>query len=126
MKITINSLITTTMVVPFLLAGCATNPNNIAASYVSPVPYQSMNCDQLRAEAGRVSAAASASTGQQSKQATSDAVMTGVSLIVFWPALFFIGGDKTNASEIAQLKGQMKAIEEVNSAKNCGIQFQAS
>ena len=109
-----------------LLTGCATNPNNIAASYVSPVPYQTMSCDQLRSEAGRVASAAAAATGTQSKQATSDAVMTGVSLIVFWPAMFFIGGDKTNATEIAQLKGQMKAIEEVNRAKNCGIQFQPS
>ncbi|MEP7241501.1 MAG: hypothetical protein ABI697_11495 [Devosia sp.] len=112
--------------VPLLLAGCATNPANIAATYVSPAPYQVMDCDQLRAEAQRVSAAAGAASGRQEKQAGGDAVAVGVSLVLFWPAIFFVGGDKTNAAQVAQLKGEMQAIEQVNIAKSCGIQFQAN
>jgi hypothetical protein len=110
---------------PLLLAGCATSPNNIAATYVSPVPYQAMNCAQLRAEAQRVSSAAGAATGRQKQQAGGDAVAMGVSLVRFWPAIFFVGGDKVNATQVAELKGEMNAIEETNGAKNCGIQFQA-
>jgi hypothetical protein len=45
---------------------------------------------------------------------------------LFWPAIFFVGGDKTNAAQVAQLKGEMQAIEQVNIAKSCGIQFQAN
>ena len=48
-----------------------------------------------------------------------------VGMIVFWPALFFVGGDQGNASELSSLKGQMQAIEEANRSKNCGIQFAA-
>lgn len=111
-------------IAPLLLAGCATSPDNIAATYVSPVPYQTMSCDQLRAEAQRVSAAAAAASGRQKQQAGSDAVAMGVSLVLFWPAIFFVGGDKTNATQVAELKGEMQAIEDANSAKSCGIQFQ--
>lgn len=107
-----------------LLAGCATNPNNIAAAYVSPVLYQNLSCDQLAQEAARVSQAAAVATGAQQNQATKDAVMTGVSLVLFWPAAFFIGGDKGNAAEVARLKGEMQAIEQANIANNCGLQFQ--
>jgi hypothetical protein len=107
-----------------LLAGCATNPNDIAPAYVSPVLYQNLSCPQLAQEAARVSQAAAAASGAQQSQATKDAVMTGVGILVFWPSRFFIGGDKGNASEVARLKGEMQAIEQANIANSCGLQFQ--
>jgi hypothetical protein len=73
--------------------------------------YQSYTCPQLAEEAQRVSAQAATATGVQDHQATSDAVATGVGLIIFWPSLFFIGGDKVNAAQLAQLKGEMEAIQ---------------
>jgi uncharacterized lipoprotein YajG len=114
------------LVAPLLLAGCATSPKDIQAAYVSPVPYQSMNCAQLSAEAQRVSAAAASAMGVQQQRASGDAVAMGVSLVLFWTAIFFVGGDKGNAAQVAQLKGQMEAIQQVNAQKNCGIVFQAS
>lgn len=114
------------LVAPLLLAGCATNPKDIEAAYVSPIPYEAMTCDQLRAEAGRVSSAAATATGQQQSQANKDTAAMAVSLIVFWPAIFFVGGDKANAAEVARLKGEMNAIEATSTAKSCGIQFQHS
>ncbi len=107
-----------------LLAGCATNPKDIAPAYVSPVLYEKLSCEQLAAEAQRVSNAAAAASGQQQNQAGRDAAMVGVSLILFWPAAFFIGGDKGAAAEVARLKGEMQAIEQANVSKNCGMQFQ--
>jgi len=107
-----------------LLTGCATSPKDIAPAYVSPVLYQNLSCQQLAAEAARVSAAAAAATGAQQQQASKDATMVGVSMILFWPAMFFVGGDKGNAAEVARLKGEMQAIEQANIQKNCGIQFQ--
>ena len=109
-----------------LLAGCATSPKDIAPAYVSPVLYQNLSCQQLAAEAARVSAAAAAATGAQQQQASKDATMVGVGMILFWPAMFFVGGDKGNAAEVARLKGEMQAIEQANIQKNCGIQFQRS
>lgn len=111
------------LVASLSLAGCATNPNQISAAYVSPVLYENLSCKQLAAEAQRVSNAAAAASGQQSNQASKDAVMTTVGVVLFWPALFFIGGDKGGAAEVARLKGEMQAIEQANIQKSCGIQF---
>lgn len=105
------------------LSGCATSPSDIAPAYVSPVLYQNLSCDQLAQEAARVSQAAAAATGQQQDQANKDATMMTVGMILFWPSLFFIGGDKGNAAEVARLKGEMQAIEQANIARNCGMQF---
>jgi hypothetical protein len=105
------------------IAGCASKSSEIAPTYVSPMTYQSYNCQQLAAEAQHVSAAAAAAAGQQDSQATKDAVATTVGVIVFWPTLFLIGGDKQNAAQPANLKGQMDAIEQASIQKQCGIQF---
>jgi hypothetical protein len=112
-----------TVALTALLAGCATNPKDIAPAYVSPIAYQGLTCDQLAQEAQRVSYAAATATGRQNDQSGRDAVATTVGVVLFWPALFFIGGDKGNAAEIARLKGEMQAIEQANIAKNCGIEF---
>ena len=117
---TINLALGATLV----LAGCATSPKDIQPTYVSPVLYQNLSCQQLAQEAARVSHEAQTATGAQTQQQSRDAVATTVGVIVFWPALFLIGGDKGNAAQIANLKGQMNAIEQASIAKNCGIQFQ--
>jgi hypothetical protein len=88
--------------------------------------YQSFTCQQLAAEATRVSAAAAQAAGQQDSQATKDAVATTVGVLIVWPALFLIQGDKQNAAQLAVLKGQMDAIEQASIQKNCGIQFRAA
>lgn len=108
-----------------VLAGCATSPKDIAPAYVSPILYQSLSCDQLAMEAARVSQAAGIATGAQQDQAGKDAAMMTVGMVLFWPSLFFIGGDKGNAAEVARLKGEMQAIEQANISKNCGLQFAA-
>jgi hypothetical protein len=105
------------------LAGCATRSGDIAAAYVSPIQYQSYSCGQLREEAARVSSRAAIASGAQDQNATSDAVATGVALVVFWPAAFMLKGNSANAQEVAQLKGDMDAIEQANIRKRCGIQF---
>lgn len=108
------------------LAGCASKAADVAPAYVSPIQYQSFTCPQLAAEAQRVSAAASAQAGAQDSQATKDAVATTAAVIIFWPAAFLVQGDKQTAAQLAQLKGQMDAIQQESIVKNCGIQFQTT
>jgi hypothetical protein len=106
------------------LAGCASSSADITPTYVSPMLYQSYNCQQLGLEAQSVSARAAALSGAQDSQRTKDTIATTAAVVIFWPAAFFVGGDKQTAAELAQMKGQMVAIEQASIAKKCNIQFQ--
>jgi hypothetical protein len=106
------------------LAGCASASSDIAPSCVSPVVYQSYNCQQLGLEAQGISQRAAALSGAQDSQRTKDGLVTAAAIVVFWPAAFFVGGDKQTAAELANMKGQMVAIEQASIQKKCNIQFQ--
>jgi|HubBroStandDraft_4_1064222.scaffolds.fasta_scaffold177268_3 hypothetical protein len=110
--------------VAMALASCAKDANQVGASYISPITYQSYTCPQLAEEAQRVSARAAETAGVQDQKATNDKVAVGVGLIIFWPALLFTKGNDENTAELARLKGQMDAIEQVSIQKRCGITFQ--
>jgi hypothetical protein len=86
--------------------------------------YQNHTCVQLAQEAQAVSARAAAVSGAQDQKRTNDQIATGVAIVVFWPAAFLVGGDGPVAAELAQLKGQMQAIEQASIRKNCAISFQ--
>ena len=96
----------------------------ITPSYISPITYQTYTCQQLGQEAQAISARAAGLSGAQDQKRTSDQIATGVAIVVFWPAAFFVGGDGQVAAELGQLKGQMVAIEQASIQKRCGIQFQ--
>lgn len=103
-------------------AGCATSPANVAAQYVSPMQYQSYSCQQLAAESQRIGSRVAEVTGQQQQKANNDAVATGVAVVLFWPALFFLGGGGDKAGELSRLKGESDAIQQAAIQKNCMAQ----
>ena len=70
-----------------------------------------------------MSARAAEASGAQNQKANNDAIATGVGAVLFWPALFLIKGDAASAQQVAQLKGDMDAIEQANIQKHCGIEF---
>ena len=107
-----------------VVAGCAKDANQVGATYISPVTYETFTCPQLAEEAQRVSSRAAQAAGVQDEKATNDKVAMGVGLIVFWPALLFTKGNDENTAELARLKGQMDAIEQASIQKRCGISFQ--
>lgn len=113
-------IISTTLAV----AGCATPPDKIEASYVSPIQYENYTCEQIGQEATRVSERASQALGVQKKKAQSDAVKVGVALVLFWPAALFVSGKGANETEVARLKGEMDTLQKVAIQKECGIEFQ--
>ena len=106
------------------LAACADKADEIAPSYVSPMMYREMSCQQMVTEAQGVANRATAASLAQDKKATNDAVAVGVGAVLFWPALFFIKGDGAQAAEVARLKGEMTAIQQAATMKNCNIRVQ--
>jgi hypothetical protein len=111
-------------IIALAAAGCAKDASQVAATYVSPVMYESYTCQQLTEEAQRVSARAAQAAGVQDEKSTNDKVAMGVGLVIFWPALLFTKGNDENTAELARLKGQMDAIEQASIRKRCGITFQ--
>ena len=80
--------------------------------------YQSYSCDQVTLEMQRIASKVSEVSGVQRRKATTDAVATGVGVVIFWPALFFLmSSDKEQ--ELARLKGESDALEQVAIQKNC-------
>ena len=111
--------IATTIVSIAALGGCATASKDVSTVYVSPIQYQNYNCEQLTAESLRVSGRASQLAGRLDEANSNDKSITGVGLILFWPALFALGGTKTQEAEYARLKGEYDAVSQTAIAKNC-------
>ena len=104
------------------LFGCASNPDKIGATYVSPLKYKDYDCDQLASEMDNVSHRTSTLYQQLKKERNADNWQTGVGIVLFWPALFFLeGGDGPEAVEYAQLKGEYQALQEVGIQQKCTI-----
>lgn len=108
-----------------MITGCATRAADISAQYVSPAHYSGLNCDQVREELVRVSTRVREVSGQQDRKANNDAVATGVGLIVFWPALFFLMSDD-HAAELGRLKGEYEALDRTARDKHCAVAAELS
>jgi hypothetical protein len=103
-----------------LIAGCATSPDKVSASYVSPMQYGSYDCDQIRGEMIRVSSRVKEVAGAQQRQARNDQIAVGVGLVLFWPALFFLMSDDQK-EELARMKGEYDALESAAIQKKCPV-----
>jgi outer membrane murein-binding lipoprotein Lpp len=102
------------------VAGCSKKADKIAPAYVSPVQYAHYECDQIRAELVRVSTEVRKVSGAQNKNAKNDAVATGVGIVLFWPALFFLMGDDEK-EELARYKGEYEALQKAAAEKDCDV-----
>lgn len=104
-----------------LLSGCSTASKNIAAEYVSPLQYSSYDCEQIFAETDRVKSRAVKLGARLDEAASNDAAITGVGMILFWPALFALGGTKQQEAEFARLSGELDALQQSAVSKKCGL-----
>lgn len=109
------------LVLAIVLAGCATASKDIPATYHSPLAYQSYDCTQLQMETERIRSRVSQLGGRLDEAASNDKKLAGVGAVLFWPALFALGGNKQQEAEYATLKGQHDAIEQAQIAKKCGV-----
>jgi outer membrane murein-binding lipoprotein Lpp len=104
-----------------VLAGCATSSKDVASAYVSPIQYQNYDCGQIAAENQRLATRVSQLGGRLDEAASNDKAIMGVGLVLFWPALFALGGTKQQEAEYARLKGEHDALQQAAIAKNCSI-----
>jgi len=101
--------------------GCASSTKEIGATYQSPLIYQNYTCDQLAFELSMLNTRAIELGAQVDKASTNDNVLTGVTLVLFWPAVFALGGNEAEEAEYAKVKGDITTIQQVAVAKNCAL-----
>lgn len=101
------------------LSGCATASKDLTSSYVSPYQYQGYSCQQVATESMRVQRRVQELGGRLDQAASNDAAITTAGIVLFWPALFFLGGTKNQEAEYSRLKGEYDALHQASIAKNC-------
>jgi len=106
-----------------IFTGCATSPNEMSSSYVSPLIYQSYDCQQLVMESDRVSRRVQSMHAKLAEKESDDSAKMAVGLILFWPALFFLDGDEDGAIEYKRLKGESEALHQAAIAKKCDLRL---
>ena len=119
MNIKVTKIIAAALI-PVFLSACATAGKDVAASYVSPAQFSNYDCDQLRQEMLRVQSRANQLSGRVDEAASNDKARVGVGMILFWPALFALGGTKQQEAELARLKGEYDALAAAGVNKKCG------
>ncbi len=107
--------------VAIAVAGCSTASKDIAPLSVSPLQYQAYECDQLGAELARLGTRVTVLGGRLDQAASNDAALTTVGVILFWPALFFLGGTRPQEAEYAMLRGQYEAVQQAAIVKRCKL-----
>ena len=101
------------------LSGCATSSKDVTATYVSPLQYQALDCAQITAETQRIQARVGEISGSLDQAAANDKALVGVGMVLFWPALFALGGSKQQTAEFARLKGEFDALQRAAIDKRC-------
>ena len=110
------------VIIGSLISGCASAPDEIRTSSVSPLKYKDYDCNQIIQEMSFVNEETTKLYTTLDKKSSDDNVAMGVGLVLFWPALFFLeGGDGPAAAEYAQLKGEYKALNRAAIRKNCDV-----
>lgn len=111
--------------VTLVLGGCASQPDELPTSYVSPLKYKDHDCDQIVMEMDQVSQRTNELYSRLTKKADHDAAQMGIGLLLFWPALLFLeGGDGPEAAEYSTLKGEYSALHSVAVQNKCEIPAQ--
>lgn len=105
-----------------LFLGCATQPDKLGTTYVSPGHYSNYDCDQISTEMRHVSVRTVELYSSLEKKANNDTAQMAVGMILFWPTLFFLeGGDGPEAVEYSRLKGEYEALRHNAMEKNCNM-----
>jgi hypothetical protein len=106
--------------VAVLVAACSTASQNISGEYISPIQYQGYDCQQLVLESSRILVRVKQLGVRLDQAAENDKAIGVVGAVLFWPALFALGGTKQQEAEYARLKGEYEAVSQMQIQKKCG------
>lgn len=109
-----------TSVISLTITGCASTSSEIAPSHVSTSKYENYDCEKLRVSSRDNIQRTDQLIHMLDKKASDDSAQFAIGMILFWPALFALeGGDGVEAAEYSQLQGELLAMKNVSSDKQC-------
>ena len=115
------------LLIPAVIAGCATASKDVPTAYVSPMQYQTYDCGQVSAESTRLQQRVNQLGGRLDEAASNDKAIATAGGLLFWPALFALGGTKQQEAEYGRLRGEYDALQQSAVVKKCpGITPQSS
>ncbi|MEM9552079.1 MAG: hypothetical protein AAGA05_12945 [Pseudomonadota bacterium] len=103
------------------VSACAQQPHKIEASYVSRSAFEGKGCNDLLAERNDIVRHVNDLSAKQKKAATTDAVATGVALVLFWPAAFALATTSDNSGALSLAKGNYDAISSQMQLQGCNV-----
>lgn len=106
-------------IVVLLVAGCSTASKDIEPVAVPSGKFAGYDCEQIANEQARIQRRVVNLGGRLDQAAATDQGIGVVGVVVFWPALFFLGGTKEQEDEYARLKGDYNALHAVAMEKTC-------
>lgn len=99
-----------------VLSACAKSPGKISPALVTSDIYMSRTCEGLVAETTRIDTDLGTLSASQKKAARADVIAL---IVVGIPVTWLYKGDK--GKQIAQLKGEMLAVEDAALAQGCTL-----
>lgn len=101
------------------VSGCATPPEKVQRSFISPNVYASYSCHALTAERTAIEGHVQELTAHQRSKANTDTAVMTVGLVLFWPALFALSAGRDYEADLSVAKGKHDAVLEAGQAKGC-------
>ena len=103
-----------------ILSGC----NNVKSSEVisqnvSTYEYSDMTCSQLEGEMVFLNNAANSAGNVVDKKNSSAKGKNAAAFLLFWPALFLIDDNSSEAQQYARLKGEYEAVQRTHRKNDC-------
>lgn len=112
-------------IILLIFGGCATKPEEIRATSISPLKYRNYDCDQIIDEMDYVSTSSKELFESLKKRHDNDSIKMGVGLVLFWPTLFFLSGDnEVENIQYANLKGEYEALRKAINMKKCSYDME--
>ncbi|WP_424967683.1 hypothetical protein [Dinoroseobacter sp. S375] len=102
-----------------VVSGCATPPEKVQRSFISPSVYAGYSCHALTAERAAIEGHVQELTAHQRSKANTDTAVMTVGLVLFWPALFALSAGKDYEADLSIAKGKHDAVLEAGQSLGC-------
>lgn len=103
----------------YTLTACASASKDVSEVYVSPLQYNSYDCDQLAAEEQRLRVRMTQLGARLDTSAKNDKWLAGAAVFTYGISLAFVGGNKEQEAEFSRLKGEYNAVQQSAIARKC-------